>query len=143
MTMRWRGQSVRSNIVSGVRYGVSVKPAIAGMTGDEPVATMKRRALMVRSPTATVLASLNRAAPATTRTPRPAKRSAESCGAIAAMARRTWALTAAKSMPERTLLTPKRAPLRSALACSAAASNAFDGTEPAIRGFGRPYGPFR
>ena len=93
---------------------------------------MKRRALMVASPASTVFASLNRAAPAMTRTPSPAKRSAETCGATACIAWRTCAMTAAKSMPERTVFTPNRAPERTALACSAAASSAFDGTDAAL-----------
>ena len=112
---------------------MSANPAIAGIAGDEPVAMMKRRALMVTSSTAIVLASRKRAAPAMTRTPRPVKRSRESCGATASMAWCTWALTAAKSMPKRPLLTPKRAPLRKELARSAAAINAFDGKEPLLR----------
>ena len=36
-------------------------------------------------------------------------------------------------MPERTVLTPNRAPERTALACSAAASSALDGTVPPLR----------
>ncbi len=69
MTMRCAGQRLRSKIVSLVRYGVSVRPAIAGTAGREPVATTKRRALISKSPTATVLVSVKRAAPWITCTP--------------------------------------------------------------------------
>ena len=102
----------------------------------------KRRALMSKPSTATVARSAKRPSPSTTRTPRPLKRSRESCGATAAMTSRTWARTAAKSTPKRRLLTPKRAPLRNALARSAAASSAFDGSEPLLRSLAAHLGFF-
>ena len=69
---------------------MSASPGIGGTTGDEPVATTKRRALISNSPTATVRLSVKRAAPSITRTPRPAKRSRESFGAMAAITSCTW-----------------------------------------------------
>ena len=65
---------------------MSSSPGIGGTAGDEPVAITKRRALIsTSSPTTTVRLSLKRAVPSITRTPRPAKRSFESFGAIAAI----------------------------------------------------------
>ena len=118
-------------MVSLVRYGVSARPGIGGIAGDEPVAMTKRRALISNaSPTATVAASLNCAVPAITRTPRPVKRSVESFGAIAAITPRTCARTLAKSMVGGPHVTPKSAARVKAAACLAAASRDFDGTQP-------------
>ena len=58
------------------------------------------------SPTATVAASVKRAAPAITCTPRPVKRSFESFGAIAAMTPCTCAFTLAKSISARGSVRP-------------------------------------
>ena len=44
-----------------VAYGVSASPGMAGTTGNDPVATMKRRAAMVTSPATTVCRSVKRA----------------------------------------------------------------------------------
>ena len=78
MTMRWRGQSARSNTVSLVRCGVSASPGIAGSAGDEPVAMTKRRALTSKPSTATVRGIGEAALAVETRTPSPLKRSRES-----------------------------------------------------------------
>ena len=59
MTIRCSGHSVRSKIVSLVRWGVACRPGIGGIAGEEPVAMTKRRALIsIPSPTATVCAVL-------------------------------------------------------------------------------------
>ena len=132
MTMRWRGQSARSNTVSLVRCGVSARPGIAGSDGDEPVAMTKRRAVMMKSPAATVRASKNRAAPSMTCTPRPAKRSRASIGATVLATSRRCAFTAAKSTPKRAALRPKCAALRMILARSAVTASAVVGTPPPL-----------
>ncbi len=132
MTMRWRGQSARSNTVSLVRCGVSARPGIAGSAGDEPVAMTKRRAAMVNSPAVTVRASKNRAAPSMIRTPRPAKRCRVSLGATVSATSRRWAFTAAKSTPKRAALRPKCAALRMILARSAVTASAAAGTLPPL-----------
>ena len=134
MTIRWSGHRVRSKIVSLVRCGVSGRPGIGGIAGEEPVAITKRRAaISIPSPTATVRASLKRAAPSITRTPSPVKRSLESFGAIAAMTPWTWSRTLAKSTAGRCAITPNGAARRGASARRAAASSAFDGTQPVLR----------
>jgi hypothetical protein len=66
---------------------------MGGTAGAEPVAMTKRRALMRVSPAATVSREMNWAAARITLTPRPAKRSAESLGAIEAMTRWMWSCT--------------------------------------------------
>ncbi len=104
---------------------------MGGTAGDEPVAITNRRALISNlSPTAIVAASLKRAAPSITCTPRPVKRSFESFGAIAAMTPRTCAFTLAKSISTRGIFKPKGVVRCDAAACLAAASNAFEGTQP-------------
>ena len=130
ITMRCSNGRLRSNTVSLVRYGVSARPSIGGIAGVEPVAITKRRALMAVAPTATVPASRKCAAPSITRTPRPAKRSLESVGAIAAITPCTCACTLAKSTSAGAARNPKRPASRKAAACLAAASSAFEGTQP-------------
>src|SRR5262245_36224126 len=101
-----------------------------GISGDEPVAITKRRALMRYSPALTRLRSRKRAGAPITLTLRPVKRSAASLGAMAAITPRTWLLTAAWSMAGLTGAMPRGPAVRMAWARAAAASNAFDGTQP-------------
>src|SRR5215472_5934071 len=134
ITIRCSGRAVRSNTVSLVRCGTASSPAIGGSAGEEPVAMTKRRAaISMPSPTATVLRSLKRAAPAITRTPSPLKRSFESFGAIAAMTSCTWWWTLAKSISAGPAETPKARASARAWARSPAAISAFDGTQPVLR----------
>ena len=63
-----------------------------------------------------------------TRMPRPAKRSRVCLGATARATSCTWALTPAKSTPNRTALMPMRAPSRSACARAAISPRARMGT---------------
>ena len=65
--------------------GNALEARDGGITGEEPVAMTKRRALMRLSPARTVSRLMNRAAAGITRTPRPVKRSTESFGAMAAI----------------------------------------------------------
>ena len=84
-------------------------------------------------PTTTVLASRKRASPSITRTPRPAKRSLESFGAIALMTRWIWSLTSANSTAGFAGLMPNGPLVRKASARLPAAIIAFDGTQPVLR----------
>ena len=59
-------------------------PGMAGMAGDEPVATTKRRALMTKLPASQVVRLAKRAAARMTRTFIASKRACESLGAMAA-----------------------------------------------------------
>src|SRR5215831_9445271 len=95
--------------------------------------TKRRAAISISSPTATVLRSLKRAAPAITRTPRPLKRSFESFGAIAAITSCTCRWTLPKSMSGTPAATPKARACATARACLAAAISDFDGTQPVLR----------
>ena len=122
MTMRWRGRSPISDSVSVVKCVVSARPEIAGSTGEEPVAMTKRRALMVD------VVDRNGACIG------EARRAFEDAHAksdetFARSVRRergddiahVVAITVGKSTLVRPDLTPKRAPLRTACARSAAA----------------------
>src|SRR4029079_3998902 len=68
-----------------------------------------------------------------TRTPSPVNRSAESAGATAAMTEWTYRWTPEKSTTVSRTSTPNSFALRVASAHLAAASKAFDGTQPALR----------
>ncbi len=105
-------------------------PGTGGTKGIEPVATTKRRARIRTSPAATSRGLTKRASARSTVTPMPAKRSAESCGAIAAIVSWTWSCTARKSISGGAPRTPMRAARAWALAALAAASSALDGTQP-------------
>src|SRR5665647_1385917 len=81
----------------------------------------------------TVLRSLKLAWPLMTRTPRPVKRSTESTGAIAAITRCTCSCTLAKSIATPCAVTPNAPEFCISAARLAAASKAFDGTQPVLR----------
>ena len=104
MTMRWRGQSARSNTVSwsdtACRQARDRRQCRRRAGGDDEAARLDGRRHRPRP----CAGSVNRAAPSMTRTPSPAKRSRESCGATASTTSRTCALTAAKSTPKRAAL---------------------------------------
>ena len=70
---------------------------------------------------------------AITWTPSPVKRSTESCGAMVAMTSATWRFTAAKSMAGAVPVTPMAGLPCAWRAAFAAASSAFDGTQPLFR----------
>ncbi len=130
MTMRCSGRTVFSNTLSLVRNGTSARPGIGGTVGAEPVAMTMRRAEIACSPALTSFGPVKRAAAAMTRTPSPVKRSTKSCGAIAAITPCTWRITAAKSTAGGAAPSPNSALPRAALTRLAAASSAFDGTQP-------------
>ena len=96
---------------------------------------------MVTSSTATVLASVKRAAPLKTRTPSPTKRWRVAFGARAAMTSRIFAVTVGKSTLVRPDFTPKRAPLRTACARSAAAIRARTDARPEVLTLSSPKPP--
>src|SRR3954470_2622165 len=108
-------------------------PGIGGIAGSDPVAMTTRRVRIVRLPALISRGPTKRASARTTSTPSPAKRSAESCGAIASTTPRTCRRTAVKSTSGDALSTPKRLAVRTACAAFAAASSAFDGTQPVLR----------
>ena len=103
---------------------------MGGMSGDDPVAITKRRALMRWSPASSVSRVMKCPLALITLTPRPANLSTESFGAIAAMTPWTWSQTAAASIDGSTGRMPKAAAERMRCARRAAASSAFDGTQP-------------
>jgi hypothetical protein len=98
----------------------------------EPVAMTTLRAVTSTEAEATLRGPVKRAASRTTVTPRPSKRAWLSWGSMAAMAERTWAMTAAKSTLGSAVI-PRREALRASWAAWAAAISALEGTQPVLR----------
>lgn len=124
-TMRCEGQTVSSEIVSGVRNGVASRPEIGGRIGAEPVATTNRRALISSSlPVVTEAGLTKRPVPSTTRTPSAAIRAFNSLRAALASTSRRYARTRAKSTVGWAWI-PKAAPSVAIRAQPAAVINAL------------------
>jgi hypothetical protein len=106
---------------------------MGGTAVREPVAITQRLERMRRPSTSASSGDRKRAIPCTTSTPRPRKRSGESCGSMAAMTRRTRAITAAKSASASPARIPYSDARRMVASTAAERRIALEGTHPVHR----------